>query len=311
MTSNNVKTRSSQQNERGSVSVAFISFLLLLFSTLGFVSFSMMRSDSQLTARALQSLQARYLAEAGVEIAIKHMAEGDTLASSETVTLDGGSFTIQAVTTSDGMQLTSIGAFGEVTKRLRITSNYRPPISNFAIFSTGNIDQVSALDELGDPAPGLLVENAITLPDIDNDALIDTATAQSHVQTSDFTPSDGYPNYNFYYSGSNPNVTYVQGNMLVQGGRTIYGIYIVEGNITLQGSSRVEGVLYMTTPDAVIIHGGGNPSESSVTGGVVANGPVDGTGNHITIHYTPEYMTLFGEYENRTASISSIKWQEL
>jgi len=48
---------------------------------------------------------------------------------------------------------------------------------------------------------------------------------------------------------------------------------------------------------SIVGHGGGSPTESSVTGGIVANGEVNGTGNHITVRYNSEYMGKFGEHE--------------
>ncbi len=301
-----------RRSQDGSVAIAFVAFMLVVFSTLGYVSYSVMTSDTQLSIRTMQTSQARYLAEAGVEYAIKTLMSGDSLSSSETVNIEDGTFTILKNQLEDGLEITSTGNMGNASKSLQISTNYRPPISSFAIYSTDEIDDVDALDEAGDPDPTLMVEHAVSLPTIDNQALIDTATAQGHIQTaSTFEPSSGYPNYNFYYNGTEPNVTYVTGNLKVNGGRTIYGIFVVMGNITLNGSSRVEGVLYMLTPHEVVIHGGGNPSESSVTGGIVAAGEVDGHGNHITVHYKAEYMSLFGAYEDRTSSIMSMRWREL
>ena len=99
-----------------------------------------------------------------------------------------------------------------------------------------------------------------------------------------------------------PRVTYVQGDLHVNGGRTIYGIFYVEGDIILDGSSQVEGVLYMINPYSTIIHGGGSPSASSVTGGIVANGDVMGTGNHIDVRYNPAYMSNFASFEQNNGN---------
>jgi len=85
----------------------------------------------------------------------------------------------------------------------------------------------------------------------------------------------------------------------------------VDGNIILHGSSRVEGVLYLRSITGIIIHGGGNPTESSVTGGIVANGDIDGTGNHITVTYNSEYMGTFGEHEIRETLGQVFSWREL
>ena len=107
-----------------------------------------------------------------------------------------------------------------------------------------------------------------------------------------------------------PNVTWVQNNLRVLGGRTVYGIFVVDGSITLVGSSRVDGVLYMRNDFDVVGQGGGAPPGSVVTGGIVANGAVNGTGNHITVRYKSEYMGKFGEYEQRAVG-QVYSWREL
>ncbi|MFQ5752368.1 MAG: hypothetical protein ACE5HI_10260 [bacterium] len=300
------------KNETGGLSITFIFFMILMFATLGVVSYSVMIVDSRISVKYMQGIQAQYLAEAGIEYGIKRIFQGQSAPYTESVSLSGGYFDIAVVNQDTVLSLTSTGGVNDAQKGIQVLISYRLPIGDLAIYSTGEVSNVTTLDESGDPDPSLLVDNADSLPDMDNQALIDMATSQGHVETgSEFNPTHGYPNFNFYFSGSTPNVTYVQGDMRVQGGRTVYGIYMVEGDIVLDGSSRVEGVLYMVDPDNIVIHGGGSPTQSSVTGGIVANGDVDGTGNHITVHYNPEYMQKFGNYENTNNSSEILIWREL
>ncbi|MFQ5603783.1 MAG: hypothetical protein ACE5HS_10990 [bacterium] len=298
--------------ERGGISVAFIFFIILLFTTLGVVSYSAMTIDSRMSLKFLQSVQTHFIAEAGIEYGIKRVFQGQGAPYSESVSVLGGTFTIVLEDEGGLLELTSTGKLNEVVKSIQVQINYRPPVGDFAISSTGEVTNVTTLDENGDPAPTLMVENMASLPDIDDQALINLATSQNHVESGlEFTPAHGYPNFNFYFSGTTPNVTYVQGDLRVRGGRTVYGIFIVEGDIKLDGSSRVEGVLYMVNPNNIVIHGGGSPTQSSVTGGIVANGDVDGTGNHITVRYNSEYMRAFENYENLNGNREVVLWREL
>lgn len=299
-------------NDFGGVSIAFIFFIILMFTILGTIGFSIMKVESQFSVKFVQSLQAQYISEAGIEYGLKRLFGGEDLSASEYVSLTGGSFTLQSTTEDTVVILTSTGAVGTARKAIRVRLNYRPPIGDFAIFSTGEIENVNSLDENGDPDPTLMVENAPTMPEIDDQTLLDMAAAQGNVETAaKFEPAHGYPNFNFYLTGTTPNVTHCTGDMRVRGGRTVYGIFIVEGNITLDGSARVVGVLYMINHGHVVIHGGGSPSESSVTGGVVANGDVDGTGNHITVYYNPEFMGVFENYETGVPPVRVISWEML
>ena len=85
----------------------------------------------------------------------------------------------------------------------------------------------------------------------------------------------------------------------------------MDGSIVLNGSSRVEGVLYMRNSANIVLSGGGNPTQSSVTGGIVANGEINGSGNHITVHYNSEYMGIFGEHEQSQTVSQVFSWREL
>ena len=182
---------------------------------------------------------------------------------------------------------------------------------DFAIWAKDSVTNVSTKDSLGSPDPSLLIENAPFMPDIDYPDLVAQATLQSHVQSAaTFAPADNYPNGSFYYSGNTPNVTHVQGNLQVNGGRTVYGIFIVEGSAILDGNSRVEGVLYLPNPTSTIIHGGGNPSDASVTGGILTWGTVDGTGNHISVQHSPEFMRSFADgFSFDNGRMRVLSWQ--
>ena len=299
-------------SEVGGLSIAFVFFIILTFATLGVVSLSLMHTDSRMSVNFVQTLRAQYLAEAGIEYGISLIFQGQRGPYTETVSAGGGYFSLSIAQDVDELTLTSIGDIDRAEKGVEVKMNYRPPIGDFAIFSTDDIDNVTALDEAGNPDPSLMIANAPFLPDMDDSTLIAMATVQGHVETgNEFVPSHGYPNFNFYFSGTTPNVTWVQGDLEVLGGRTVYGIFIVDDDIILHGSSRVEGVLYLRNNDGIIIHGGGNPTQSSVTGGIVANGEVDGTGNHITVHYNSEYMGRFEEHE-QSATVSQVfSWREL
>jgi len=296
--------------EKGGISIAFVFFIILTFSTLGMVSLSLMVVDSRMSSAYLQGVQAQYIAEAGVEYGIKLILNGQTGDYQETVSIGEGSFAI-SIEQDSVLTLISTGDIDRAEKSVEVKINYQPPIGDFGIFSTDDIDNVTALDEAGDPDSSLMLANAPFFPDMDDSTLIALATVQGHVETDSlFTPSHGYPNFNFYFGGTTPNVTWVQGDLEVLGGRTVYGIFVVDGDIILHGSSQVEGVLYLRN-DGIIIHGGGNPTQSSITGGIVANGDVDGTGNHITVNYDSEYMGRFGEHEIRETVSQVFSWREL
>ena len=298
-------------SEAGSLTIAFVFFIIAAFAMLAVVSLSLIGTDSRMSVNFVQRLQAQYLAEAGTEYGISLIFQGEDGPYTETVSAGAGYFSLSIDEVGDALTLTSIGDVDRAEKGVEVKMNYRPPIGDFAVFSTDDIDNVTALDEAGDPDPSLMVANAPFLPDMDDSALIALATAQGHVETdSEFVPSHGYPNFNFYVTGTTPNVTWVQNDLRVLGGRTVYGIFVVDKGIILVGSSRVDGVLYMRNDFDVVGQGGGAPPGSVVTGGIVANGAVNGTGNHITVRYNSEYMGKFGEHEQPVVG-QIFSWREL
>jgi len=298
-------------SEVGSLSIAFVFFMIAAFAILAVVGLSLMGTDSRMSVNFVQRLQAHYLAEAGTEYGISLVFQGQGGPYTEIVSAGGGYFSLSIDQVVEELTLTSIGDVDRAEKGVEVKMSSRPPIGDFAIFSTDDIINVTTLDEAGDPDPTLAIANAPFLPDMDDSTLIAMATAQGHVETgATFTPSHGYPNFNFYFSGTTPNVTWVQNDLQVLGGRTVYGIFVVDGSIRLVGSARVDGVLYMRNDFDVLGQGGGPPPGSIVTGGIVANGAVNGTGNHITVRYHSEYMGKLGEHEQPVVG-QVFSWREL
>ncbi len=183
-------------------------------------------------------------------------------------------------------------------------------IEDFAIWAKDSVIEASTKDEFGNPDTTLLVENAPFMPEIDYDGLVAQAAAQLHVKFGNFIPANGYPNNSFYYFGTTPNVTHVQGNLTISGGRTVYGIFVVEGNVELQGSGRLEGILFLPNSSSTVAYGGGDPNESSVSGGILSYGTVDGTGNHISVQLNPTYLQAFvNNYAPENPPIRVLSWE--
>ena len=184
---------------------------------------------------------------------------------------------------------------------------------DYAIFTEGDVFDVSAKDSTGTLDPDRAVTNADSIPTMDQNALDSLSTDQGHDQFDDpFTPEDEYPDSSFYRpDGVTPCVTHVMNDLVVQGGRTVYGIFVVEGNVILHGSSRIQGVIYLPNPTSTIINGGGSPSESTITGGIVSHGDITGFGNHISVTHNPGFMREFCEFQIGPDPLTMpvIRWQ--
>ncbi len=209
----------------------------------------------------------------------------------------------------------SSASYASQTKTIEVRLGLPPDLEDLAVFVTDTVINVTVLDESRHPDPSLMIQNAPEMLPFDKAGLVALAVAQNHVINGNFTPPDKWPTNDptkdFYWDLANdiPNVTHIKGNLTLNGGLDIYGIFIVEGNATLNGNARLEGVLYLPNPGTIVIHGGGNPKESTVTGGVFANGSMNGTGNHITVEYVSDYMAIFGGFQ-LAQNMFIIGWRE-
>ncbi|MBN1350193.1 hypothetical protein JXJ21_12335 [candidate division KSB1 bacterium] len=290
-----------------------------IFSTmaLNMSKFSLRSVES--TADHLTYATARNCATSGVYMALSRLAIDQTWrAGFQSKDLSSGTFSVNLQDCNDDPSLSSMelriisdATSENVTKSITVVLGLPPDIADLAVFCTDTIRNVTIKDESGNPDPSLAVMNAPDMLPFDKDGLVSLAISQGHVQIGDYSPPDNYPNGNFYFDVVNkiPNVTHVTGDCTFAGGRTVYGIYVVEGNAVMNGSARLYGVIYIPNPGSIVIHGGGVPSESSIYGGIFANGYVDGTGNHISVRYDSDYMATFGQFQT-AKNLYIVSWTE-
>ncbi len=298
----------------GQAALIFVVGMTIVMGRMLVSSNEQIISLSQKITERYEKIIARYIAISGANIALSNLSDNPQWRTNIASTnFNGGTFSVTVTDVDTVVELSATGTYLGVIRTIEIITTARTALEDLAIYTTGTLTNVSALDEFGFPDSTLLAENQSSLPNIDNQALIDLATSQDQVEDDEeFSPADGYPNGSFYYSYPTANVTHVLGDLKVRGGRTVYGTFVVEGDIVLEGSARVEGVLYLRNPGHTIQYGSGSPGESSVTGGIIANGDIDGTGNHIDVTYNPAYMSNFAVTTNVSGqgSVEVISWKE-
>ncbi len=302
------------QSERG-ISAVVTFLIMTMISTIGFTLFFITMTDSKMATRKLQSAQAFYIAEAGLEYGVKRMNSNIAINESQPIPIFNGTVLLDTSKSNNIVILTAQGQLQGTDRKVGVAMQNMVNLGGFSIYSTGDVENVTTLDEFGVEDPDLLSANADSLPPIDYLGLTDMALNQGQVVfDAEFSPGDNYPNGSFYYSTDVPNVIHVVNDLVVQGGSTIYGIYVIEGNVTLHGGARLEGVIYLPNLDSevlqITITGGGSPTESTINGGIIANCDVSGTGNHITSRYVPDYMEYFGEFERASATYTIFGWTE-
>ncbi len=134
------------------------------------------------------------------------------------------------------------------------------------------------------------------------------AIDQGHYHPGDFPASDNYPNSSYYYSGSVPNVTYVTGNLTVNGNMEIFGVYWINGNTTVfNGNYRVNGIIICEGD--LTMNGGGNKSPN-LNGGIIQYGVssrLTGNGQPVDIDINEDY---FDALNATMPIITVVSWEE-
>ena len=266
---------------------------------------------------------ARNAATSGVYMALSKIYQDNTWrAGFSNLSLNGSNLDVTLYDMNSDPNLSAMellvqssSTYEGMTKSTDVLLGIPPDLADLAVFVTDTIDNVTVKDELGNPDPSLAIQNAPDMLPFDKDGLVSLAQSQnspsSHVIAGDFVANNNWPNGDFYFDQPNniPNVTHVHGNFIVGGGTDVYGIFVVDGNAVLDGNARVEGVIYLPNPGSIVINGGGNPGESSITGGIFANGSVNGQGNHISVKYDPDYMEIFGGFQT-AKNMFIVSWKE-
>lgn len=300
------------KKEEGFWSAFFMVFLVSL-ALMGLGASVLMRSEGKNITNLIDSKRADYAANGGAYYAISRLAKG-SLNESSPLTIGSCSVTMDTsnIAGTSEILLTVLAEAGNTERGVEVRLRNGGRLRDKAIFTTGDVFNVSAKDSTGSYDPGRAITRADSVPTMDETALGDLSTAQGNDQGGGFTPPHNYPNGSFYQAdGVTPNVTHVSGNMTVESGRSIYGIFVVEGHVTLHGSARVYGVIFLPNATSTIITGGGDPSESSINGGIVSHGDISGFGFHISVMHWPEYMRIFCEYQigPDPTHLPVIKWQ--
>lgn len=310
----------------GKALLLFVLALSTLFST-GILNMSRQSLESVNTySDHYRQLAARNAAVSGVYMSFSKLSQDSTWRSgfngSDALSLDGSVVNVNLVDSSEWrVNIESIASNENISDTIWVVLRMPPDLEETAIFSTDAITNVLTFDDPGDGGnlnSSLQIENAPEMIPFDKDALIALAQSQtipsSHVINVDYAPPDGWPNWSFYYdfpANTKPNVTWIKGDLVVNGNKDIYGIFVVEGDVTvtITGNSKLYGVIYLPNLGSVIIHGGGSPSDMSVYGGIFANGPVTGTGNHIFVQLFKEYMEFFSKYQ-QSKNLYILSWTE-
>lgn len=164
-------------------------------------------------------------------------------------------------------------------------------------------DNVTSGSETGPPA--IVFRPAQPL---DENVFKALATDQGHYHNGNFSASDNYPNGSYYYSGSVPNIIFVEGNLTVNGNLEIYGVYWINGNTTVfNGNYRVNGIIIC---EGDLTMNGGGTMSPNLDGGIIqygATSTLTGNGQPVDIDINETY---FEDLNNTLPIVTVVSSQE-
>lgn len=294
-------------------------------------------SENYLAQRNLEITQAFWLAEAGINRAVKELrADFSTSAATAkwggSLANVGGEYSVDLGSLSGSSR--TVTAYGfiptlaspRITRRLQVTISMPTPTNfyDYAVYSAINISGGSSANStvIGDVIfggsnsypTGKITGTATQDTSVNPLALLDFAQLRqiSRDQNNyhDATHDPAYPT-SFWYAEGVPNVVFVEGNFDLRGNRTRGGFIIVGGDVSydarIAGNSYINGCIYER--GNFTISGGGDPKQYNINGGLWAGGSAD-LGANAQISYNTEYMNAIRDMNiNTAAQITS--WKDL
>jgi Tfp pilus assembly protein PilX len=302
---------SNIKKEKGSTLIAVIFFVSTL-TLAGLVMVQFVQNNSNLIAVDAQAANAFYSAQSAIDYAVKKSLNTNNWhwsANNQTIASGTASINVEDSTIynylKDTLQvrvlITSGNASSRQIFRMRLTD-----ISGYAVYISGNLNDVTINDSAGNPNPSLAYDHATELPEIDTYKLKQMAIAQGHYFSGSLSLSNGasYPtgtDANFYHPRPNgvpsdtPNVVYIEGNLEVKNSAQIFGIIVVNGDVDLKNSQKLEGILYLPSPVSVVQQDVDMHNKESIYGGIFGGANVEGLGNEskINVYYRASYVKKF------------------
>jgi len=324
-------------NKRG-VALILISILLVVLTIFSTALISSSFSENAFALRYLESTQAFWLAEAGINQALNGLRADPSLpAINGTLGQGGYNVTINATVANQSYNVTSQGFIPinppfRVSRFIQAEMNLTTIPDNFyntVIWSENDININGAgkgnwVSVIGDVISGggiyTTPKNSSSYSITGNISINDTTAAS--LPLLDFAQlryiSQGQGNYHNATSLSGPfptsfwcnnttipNVVFLEGDLALSGGDNVGGFFIVGGDsiytTKLTGTVQIAGCIY--TPGPIIIRGDLNIDGGIWAGSVLLNG-------NMTLSYNQTYMQGIGNRSYDTI-IQITSWRDL
>ena len=324
------------------MALLLVSMLLVGLTIFSTAIISSNFSENTFAQKYLESTQAFWLAETGIERALYNLRNNSTIV--DKTALGQGAYSVTIVDNGNNTyNVTSQGAIPFdapfVANRVIEAKLEAIPIptdfydyvvwasgnilikgtgkGNFGsvggdVISGGNINTIPAATPPGDVITGSISSNDATatpLPLLDFKKLRYISQIQGNYYTAADLKNPTFPTSFWYDQGLGiPNVVFIEGNLVLKGGNEVGGYFIVGGDTvyttTISGNVGLDGCIY--TPGPINVDGGGtnlNINGCIWAGSVLLEGS-------ITITYNEEYATGIETSGSNVPIIRPTSWRE-
>jgi hypothetical protein len=300
-------------NQRGA-SLIFAIIFTTLFTIMIYVMATMFRTNSRMDALTIGEQRSFYLAESGLEYAVKQSAATSSYNWQDTLNYQGGEIIVDVATVNgDTVLFTSTGKYGLAAKRNALIISSRNFATDYSVYISGEINGTLYGDI------DLFRTNQTDFIDINLAGLKALAQSQGTYYTQANKSINWKSSCSFWQNPSDPNsppnVIYAEKNLTIQGpSGVICGIIVSAGGwIKFKYDGIVNGIVYIADEQERNLNGTGQVNGVVINGGVVGHIKFLAQGQ-FTANINSTYLSAFYNYAtdpSQLVQITRLNWQSI
>ncbi len=295
--------------QKGTSLVAAI-VVVTLFTSLIMVLATQQWTNANMNALIASEQKAYYVAEAGIEYAIKRSVDLSSWAWTQNISFgDGTVTTTVSQLGDDSVQVVSTAQVGIAAKSHVLISDVID-LRQFSIYIAGGTSGWFVSNNAAREKT-----NVSSLPTMELDSLKAVALSQGRSHAGNYSETNGLRPASFWSDpgdqSKDASVTYVGGNLTINSLTSGRGIYVVEGDVRFRFLlSSIQGVIYLPNASTSLVYS----DWFSILTGITAGGIVGNTGitgkflGFIGAIYNSTIVNKFYTYCENPVQISRLTW---
>ena len=300
-------------NKETGASLIFAVLLTTLFTSMIYIIATRVWTNARMDALTISEQRSFYLAESGIEFALKQSATTANYNWQDSLSYENGQI-ILAVSTVNGdtVQYVSTGRYGIAGKRNSLTI-YTKVLTDYAVYITGPINGTlyGDINSFRSNQPDVI--------EMDLDTLRTIAQSQGTYYTQANKTINWQSSCTFLSnpadSLSPPNVIFAEQNLTIQGtSGTLCGIIVSAGGwIKFKTDGVVNGIVYIGDDQNRNLNGTGTVSNVTINGGVV--GSIQFLAQaQFTANVNSSYLSTFYNFASdpsQVVQITRLNWENI